>query len=219
MMGSIKSSIRWAILRKYVSQWFLVPLRDGNRRRQFVETGDPVRYASLGLVADQILKDRVGGSIAECGVYKGALSAFLHQLLPDRQLFLFDTFRGFDPRDAPSGTDKRFADTSVQTVLDAIGSTTNVHVREGFFPETTAGLESERFALVIIDFDKYAPTLAALEFFYPRMRRGGFLCVHDYSSPESDWACSRALDAFLKDKPELPLLLPDSYGTAFFRKI
>lgn len=94
----------------------------------------------------------------------------------------------------------------------------NVFIRKGFFPSTAAGLERDSFCFVMVDFDKYESTRAALDFFYPRMEQGGFVFVHDYSSPESNWACSRALDEFLADKAEKPILIPDGWGTAVFRK-
>jgi O-methyltransferase len=173
----------------------------------------------LLLAFEQLSKDQIPGSLAECGVYKGWLSRFIHNMVPDRQLFLFDTFRGFDSRDSSAHGDERFRDTSEQSVLDCIGSTENIIVRKGYFPETSVGLEDEGFAFVMIDFDKYEPTLAALQFFYPRVSRGGFVFVHDYNSPESDWACSRALNAFLADKVEESICIPDAWGSALFRKL
>jgi len=107
----------------------------------------------------------------------------------------------------------------MEDVLSNIGDTANIVVRRGYFPETAIGLENEEFSFVMVDFDKYEPTLAALEFFYPRVHKGGFIFVHDYNSPESNWGCSRALNLFLSDKPEKPVAIPDSWGTALLRKI
>ncbi len=201
------------------SRWFLIPYYTAARRRAIVQSGDPVRYGTVDLALERLAKDRVPGSIAECGVYRGELSRFIHERAPERRLFLFDTFRGFDPRDSNAARDHRFRDTSRERVLEHLGDARNVVIREGYFPETAAGLEDERFAFVMIDFDKYEPTLAALDFFYPRTSPGGFVFVHDYSSPESDWACSRALDRFLADRPERPVLIPDGWGSALFRKV
>ena len=180
--------------------------------------GDPVRYGSLILAFRQIREAGIDGAIAECGVWRGDLSKFIRDNLPDSRIYLFDTFEGFDNRDSDTAGDVRFSDTSVSSVLHRIVDTRNVVVRKGFFPDSAAGLEAEKFALVIIDFDKYEPTVAALDFFYKRVSSRGFIFVHDYSSPESNWACSRALNEFLADKPESPILLPDSWGTAVFRK-
>lgn len=215
----VGGNIRWMLNRSAASSWFLIPYFTPMKRRAIVDTGDPVRYGSIELALEQVMKDQVRGSLAECGVYKGTLSKFIHDRVPDRRLFLFDTFSGFDSRDSGTLNDTRFRDTSAKDVLDHIGDTRNIIVRKGYFPETVIGLEEERFALVMIDFDKYEPTAAALQFFYPRTEPGGFIFIHDYTSPESDWACSRAVDEYLHNKPESPILIPDGWGTALFRKV
>jgi len=49
------------------------------------------------------------------------------------------------------------------------------------------------------------------------MSRGGMLVLHDYAS--GHWpGIRRAGDAFLLDKPERVVLMPDKSGTAIFRK-
>jgi len=88
--------------------------------------------------------------------------------------------------------------------MNAIGDMNNIIIRKGYFPETAKGLESEMFSFVMLDLDLYKPTLAGLEFFYPRVKAGGYIFAHDYNSPESDHAVSRAMNEFLKDKPEKP---------------
>lgn len=217
--GITRTSLRWFRAKPIASHWLMQPHLTEAQRKLLVGTGDPIRCGTLLLAFEQLSKDQIPGSLAECGVFKGRLSRFIHNMVPDRRLFLFDTFQGFDSRDPSARGDERFRDTSEQSVLGYIGSTENIVVRKGYFPETSVGLEGERFAFVMIDFDKYEPTLAALEFFYPRVSRGGFLFVHDYNSPESDWACSRALDGFLSDKVEEPICIPDAWGSALFRKL
>lgn len=219
MKGITRSSLRWFRMRQIASDWLMKPYLTQEQRQMLVGTGDPIRYGTLLLSFGQISKDGIAGSLAECGVYKGTLSKFIHKMLPERKLFLFDTFDGFDRRDSESHNDERFRDTSEQSVLRYMGNADNVIVRKGYFPETAVGLEKERFAFIMIDFDKYSPTLAALKVFYPLVNPGGFIFIHDYSSPESDWACSRALDEFLSDKPEKPILIPDAWGTALLRKL
>jgi O-methyltransferase len=217
--GITRSNLRWLRIRNYAENWFLKPYITQVQRKKLITTGDPVRYGSLFLSIEGLLKANIEGSLAECGVYRGETSKFIHDMLPDRKFFLFDTFSGFDTRDSDTINDNRFADTSERTVLDYIGDVNNIIIRNGYFPDSTNGLEKEKFALVMIDFDKYEPTLAALKYFYPLMSKNGFIFVHDYSSHESNWACSRALNEFLADKPEKPILIPDSWGTAVFRKV
>jgi O-methyltransferase len=201
------------------SVWFLIPYIDKQQRKTILANDDPVRYGCILLALEQIKKQNILGSFAECGVYQGHLSKFIHDMLPDQQFFLFDTFEGFDNRDLDSKDDNRFRDTSVEFVLNYVGNRKGIIIKKGYFPETTADIIDEKFSLVIIDFDKYNPTMAALEFFYPKLNIGGFMFIHDYSSPESNWACSKALNEFLIGKPEKPILIPDAWGSAIIRKI
>lgn len=179
--------------------------------------GDSVRYASMALALESIERDKIPGSLAELGVWRGITSVFIHSQLPHRRLYLFDTFMGF-PNGAGGNTDHRFRDTNVEAVRQKIGDTSNVWFCVGTFPGTTQGLDSETFALVLLDVDKFEPTLAGLKFFYPRVAPGGYLFIHDYNNPESDHGVFRSVNHFLRDKPERLIEIPDTWGSAVIRK-
>jgi len=215
----LKSKVDYLIQQRAARGWFLNVHFSEKERNSIIASGDPVRYGALSLAFRQVAEDAIAGSLAECGVYKGMLSRFIHSQIPDRSLYLFDTFEGFSPKDSANyAADVRFRDTSESEVLERIGDNRNVFIRRGYFPETAEGLEDERFAFVMIDFDKYEPSLAALEFFYPKVNPGGFIFIHDYSNPRSEWGSSRAVNKFLEDKPERAVLLPDAWGSAVIRK-
>jgi len=182
---------------------------------------DYFRYATIGLAIQRIISDGINGSFAEVGVYRGEVSKFIHQLAPERVYYLFDTFEGFPSKDLePSIPDnKRFGDTSVVMVLKNIGDTRNIVIKKGCVPDTFQGIEDEQFAFVLLDVDLYKPTLSGLDFFYPRLAKGGYLMVHDYNSPECNWGCNRAVSEFMRDKPEKIIETPDEYGSVLFRKI
>jgi O-methyltransferase len=186
------------------------------------ESGDPVRYGSCALAIAGIEREGIPGAFAEVGVWRGDTSRLIHLQAPHRPLHLFDTFNGFPSGDLenvkPSDA-LRFRETSVEVVKSRLGNTDNVIFHVGRFPETAQGLEHEMFSLVWLDLDVYKPTLAALEFFYPRMSRGGYCFIHDYNSPESDYAMNRASASFFGDKPELLIELPDTWGSVMFRKL
>jgi O-methyltransferase len=190
-------------------------------QRNAIASGDYARYASLALAIRRVESDGVCGALAEVGVYQGVMSRFILRCAPSRTLYLFDTFEGFpiEDREPQNLGDQRFRDTSEEHVRLALGNASNVQIRKGRFPATTAGLETEPFALVLLDLDVFNPTLAGLEFFYPRISRGGYVFVHDYNSPESNSACSRAVNRFLEGRPELPVELPDAWGSVVFRKL
>jgi len=182
---------------------------------------DYFRYATIGLAIQRILSDDINGSLAEVGVYKGYMSRFIHQLAPERVYYLFDTFEGFPREDLEPNVseDNRFSDTTVKEVLQNIGDTRNVIIKKGYVPDTFQGLESEQFALVLLDLDLYNPTISSLGFFYPRLAKGGYLIVHDYNSPESNWACNRAVNQFMRGKTERIIEIADEWGTVLFRKL
>ena len=59
----------------------------------------------------------------------------------------------------------------------------NVHFHAGVFPEA-APVELKpqpSFKFVHLDVDLHRSTSAALEWFYPRLVRGGIIVAHDYS--------------------------------------
>jgi O-methyltransferase len=180
---------------------------------------DYFRYATLGLAAQRVIDEHVPGAFAEVGVWRGETSEFLHRAAPERTLYLFDTFEGFDERDLPAGArDGRFRDTSLEAVRRRVGGSDRVVLRQGYVPQTLAGLEDETFAFVLLDLDLLGPTQASLEFFYPRLSPGGYLVMHDYNNAESDWACKRAFDGFLRGRPEQLVELGDMWGSALIRK-
>lgn len=184
---------------------------------------DQIRFYAFWLQCGRILRDQVKGSVAEVGVYKGDTALILHQLFPDRALHLFDTFEGFPASDlkeekgkAAEYTTANFSDTSYEAVHKRLGNSTKLHFHPGYFPETTIGLEQERFCMVSLDADLYLPTRAALQFFYPRMSPGGVIFVHDYNS---NWeGLRKAVDEFVKTIPEGLVLLPDQDTTAMIIK-
>jgi O-methyltransferase len=179
---------------------------------------DDVRYASLALAIARLQKEKIEGHFAELGVYQGVTSQFIHNQAPERRLFLFDTFQGFPSEIAEASGDERFRNTSQESVARRIGNLDNVIFRPGYFPQTAAGLEEEHFALVMLDFDLYQSAIEGLRFFYPRLVPGGYFFLHDFNSPESDRAISRATSEFLADKPEKVIEIPDQWGSAVFRK-
>ena len=196
------------------------PTFDAEIEDAAVASLDYVRYASLALAIRTLQREKIGGAFAEVGVYQGATSRFLHRCAPERRLYLFDTFEGFplSDREPENAGDARFRDTSEDAVRRVLGAGADVVIRKGRFPETTAGLERETFAFVLLDLDVFPPTLAGLEFFYPRLAPGAYVFVHDFNSPESNAACFRAVQQAMQGRPERVIELPDVWGSVVFRK-
>lgn len=196
------------------------PTFPGGVHAELTGKQDYFRYAAMALALERIEHEGIPGAIAEVGVYRGETSRFIRTIRPDRTLYLFDTFEGFPEShlDTFQYRDSRFKDTSLEAVQAALGDGGQVVIRKGLVPDTLAGLEREKFAFVLLDLDLHLPTVQSLDFFYPLLSPGGYLIVHDYNSPESDWACKRAFDTFLQDKPEALTEWPDVWGTGLIRK-
>lgn len=194
------------------------PTFDPQAHEAIAASDDYFRYTTLGLALQRVRNEEIPGALAEVGVWRGETSLFLHRVAPERRLYLFDTFEGFPNRDLPPNTvDVRFRDTSTTAVAHRVASH-NVIIKPGYVPETLASVANEQFAFVLLDLDLFGPTLASLQFFYPRLSPGGYLVIHDYNNPESDWACKRALDEFLADKPEQLTEWGDVWGSASIRR-
>ncbi len=205
-------------IHKARAMWF--PTFDSDNHELMMNINDYHRFATIGLAVKRILDEQIKGSFAEAGVFQVMTSKIIHRLAPDRPFYLFDTFEGFPEQDLePNKNDTRFKNTSIDLVLKNIGTSDNIIIKQGYVPETFAGLENEKFSFVLLDLDLLEPTVASLEFFYQRVTAGGYIMVHDYNSSESNWACKRALDTFMKDKPEKIVEIADICGSALFRKL
>jgi O-methyltransferase len=71
-----------------------------------------------------------------------------------------------------------------------------VKVHEGWVPDVLDEMARCTFAFVHLDLDHYLPTLAALEWFWPRMERGGVMACHDWFIHKCDLA-TRAINEWL----------------------
>ena len=165
-------------------------------------SNDYVRLANLELLCRRLA--HVPGAAAELGVYRGFFARCINRLLPDRKLYLFDSFEGFtEDSGAAEAFQAAHRNTAVDKVLAIMPHPEAVTVRPGFFPESLDGLE-ERFCLVSLDVDFYQTTLDGLRHFWPRLERGGYLLLHDWGSPKLP-GVARALSDY---EQELGAALP-----------
>lgn len=177
---------------------------------------DSVRFFNFWFQIDRLKKQNIPGCFAELGVYKGDSAHIINLMDPSRDFHLFDTFEGFKEKDlvvetgkAATYTTHNFADTSIERVKQRLNSEKFIF-HKGYFPETTKKLSDEKFALVSMDADLYNPTKAGLEFFYPRLSKGGVIIVHDYNP---DWpGIMKAVDHFANtvSTPIVPLTDTDN---------
>ena len=228
------------------AQWLLPPLLSPDfepeleqtirRVRRYTMT-TPRRIAALCDSVEYVVEREIPGAFAECGVWRGgsmmAAALTLVRLgVTDRDLYLFDTFRGMPPpteEDARSLYDgyspvkhwrKRQKSEDVNTwhyvpaervraTLEATGyPPERLHLVEGRVEDTIPGSAPDELALLRLDTDWYASTRHEMEHLYPLLSPGGALILDDYGHYEG---ARRAVDEYLAAAGERLLLTRVDY--------
>jgi len=184
---------------------------------------DYVRLSTLELISHEINKKKLAGNVAELGVYKGRFARYINQYFPDRILYLFDTFKGFDDRDVISETKKEFSsgeqdfsDTSVEIVLKLMPFPQKCNPVIGFFPDSAKRI-NDSFVFVSLDADLYEPIYNGLQFFYPKLVSGGYIFIHDFNNDAYKGA-RKAVEQFCEEFKINYLPIPDVGGSAVIMK-
>lgn len=140
----------------------------------------------------------LSGNVAELGVYKGGTAKLLGEVFKgtNKRTYLFDSFSGMPWTEGDKEEHSTmFEDVTLAGVKEYLKEYPEMEFVPGFFPDTTKGLEDQKFSLVYLDADLYQSTKHGLEFFYPRMTSGGIIVMDDYGSKR--WSGVReAADAF-----------------------
>lgn len=187
---------------------------------------DKIQVALTQFASQEIYQWNIEGAIAELGVFRGYNASVMNYLFPDRKLYLFDTFKGFDPRDlsedAQLGYDitkyrRDFGSTSVDAVLSKMFYRHNVIVRKGRFPESSVGLEHERFCFVFLDANLYRPMFEGLHWFYPRLAGGGYI-VADLFNWDVYPGAKKAVRDFCRDVGVSYVPIPNRTGSVVIGK-
>lgn len=159
---------------------------------------------------------RVEGDTAECGAYQGASSYFMcrHIVGTGKKHHVFDSFEGLSKPQAEDGTYWRSGSlaSSDEIIRDNLKEFDFVVYHPGWIPEKFHEVAKTNFSFVHIDVDLYQPTLDSIAFFYERLSPGGVILCDDYGFATCPGA-KLAIDTFLSDKSEKPIMLPT--GQAF----
>ena len=196
-----------------------------NRKRLFdiPSRTNYIRINTFELLAIEIIEKKVDGSIAELGVYTGDFARYMNMAFPEKKFYLFDTFEGFDDRDIKiektnsfRDVEDDFSNTSTEAVLSKMKTRENCIVKKGWFPESLNGLE-DKFCFVSLDADLYKPIYSGLEYFYPRLSKGGYILVDDYNNDLYP-GCKQAVREFCSKNfvPYTPM--SDPWGSVIIAK-
>ncbi|HST74483.1 MAG TPA: TylF/MycF/NovP-related O-methyltransferase [Acetobacteraceae bacterium] len=205
-----------------------------NVRRQPVSS--PEGGANINVIL-ALLERTAGipGAIAECGVFRGStlipIALQVRAARLGKQVFGFDSFEGFDDTirvdlelGGAADLQKReggFNQTSLGYVasrIAALGLDRQITLLKGYFEQTLPRAPETRYSFVHLDCDIYGSYRQCLEHFYPRMTAGGIILFDEYNDPP--WpGCNKAIDEFLSDRPERPVLIErDGYQKYYIEK-
>jgi len=186
---------------------------------------DKVLHGLTQLLSHEVYQQNIEGAIAELGVYRGFTASVMNHFFPDRKLYLFDTFEGFDLRDLEAeeqlgyntSSYEDFNDTNIELVMEKMPHKNNIIVKKGWFPESAAGLEDETFCFVLIDADLYQPIYEGLHWFYRRLAKGGYILVDDYNWSDYPGA-KKAVHDFSREVGVNYIPIPNATGCVVIGK-
>lgn len=141
---------------------------------------------------------RANGDFVECGVNAGFISSAIMQYLDwnqtARRFYLIDTFAGpvmtqYSPEEVSAGrvslAQATLAKGGYVTDIDRIRSNfaewERASVIQGAVPEVLDTVAFGEIAFVHLDMNCAWPEARALEFFYPRLSKGGMILFDDYA--------------------------------------
>lgn len=212
-----------ALLRRKIAIDYIALGLQRNRIFPIPQFTNYIRISNFELIVQEINEKKLGGAVAEVGVYKGEFAKYINLGFADKKFYLFDTFEGFHENDVRiensnnlSEGSQDFSNTSIDVVLNKMPYKQNCIIKKGYFPDSLDGLE-EVFCFVSLDPDLYKPILDGLEYFYPRLVEGGYIFVHDYNNDLYPGA-KKAVREFCSRHRVPCVPIADSWGTVVLTK-
>jgi O-methyltransferase len=169
-----------------------------DRRIGTVTSPAPHQPWHIAAFVDAVLANPVSGVLVECGAYQGVGTAKLSHLadMLDRDLIVFDSFRGLPANDEPhianiDGENMRGMFTEgayagslieVRQMVADCGAPEVVHYVEGWFVDTLPRFR-EQVAAVYLDVDLATSARTCLENLWPLVTPGGVIVSQDGDFP------------------------------------
>lgn len=182
-LGYFVSAFQFRLLSFYKGQKFINLLKSIKKE---VDIGF-YPYEAYTVYSISKSQSRLSGEFAEVGVYQGGSARIICEVKGEKTLHLFDTFTGLPKvsgKDNYMGVkyweDNQFNNTSEEQVKGYLSKFPNVQIYKGKFPETSGPVLNTQFSFVHLDVDLYQSTKDCLDFFYPRLVKGGIILTHDF---------------------------------------
>jgi O-methyltransferase len=129
------------------------------------------------------------GDLVECGVHKGGYARLIADYVglaarPGKKFYLVDTYCGipepYNREGAAAMTAGVYRECYEEVVRTFVAWDNIVFVR-GVVPDVLPEIDVDRVCFLSIDLNSVAPSVAALEHFWPRMSPGAIVLLDDYN--------------------------------------
>lgn len=167
---------------------------------------DRNRCYALYLLMEQV--EKIEGNVLEVGTWRGGTAGIFTTSLPNKTVYLADTFKGVvKSAEWEHYKDKAHDDTSEQLVRDFLSKdlgVTNYDILMGIFPEDTGHkVDAERFAFVYLDVDVYESTKDAFNYVWDKVTPGGIIAFDDYGMTSACAGIKKFIDEVKGDNDKL----------------
>ena len=174
-----------------------------------------VRFYSLAQCVKHILNKKKVYDFVELGCWKGHSAYIISKLIKKSRkkinFHIFDSFEGLSDSCKKDGTfnlynnkfksavTKQFQ-SSEDFVKDIVLKDFNfVKTYKGWIPNRFNEIKEKKFSLIHIDLCMYKPSLQSLNFFYPKLVKGGIIISNVYNS-EVFQGEKKAWDEYFQNK-------------------
>lgn len=142
--------------------------------------------------------------VAEIGVQEGSFSGFIVRHTNPQKLFLIDCWEHQDPQvfdDPDANVEQAKQDKLYKDVQNKFAQNPNVVVLKKYSKDAADMFQDEYFDWVYIDSNHaYWAIKEDLALWWPKVKKGGFICGHDYIYFERHgFGVTKALNEFMRD--------------------
>ena len=135
----------------------------------------------------------IEGDFVECGTNKGgyanAICNYLDFKNCGKTFYLLDTFEGLDAsllttEEKAAGKKEYFSKaytSCFEEVKKTFSSFPNVKLIKGSVPDTLPQVTCKKIAFLSIDMNNVNPEIAALDYFWDKLSKGGMIVLDDYA--------------------------------------
>jgi hypothetical protein len=194
------------------------------------QNDNPARHRRYVKLFDSVIKtSKLDGYIAECGCYRGcSLNLICRTLVvfngkyDGSNLIAVDSFQGLSAATDKDQIDPKFYEQQrkamsipIEIVQHHLVEFPKITYYDGWIPEVFIKIPEHTYRFVHVDVDMYEPTLASLEYFWPRLIKDAIMICDDYSSKKFKGA-KKAVDEFCAKNNATPIL--GNWESALIRK-